>query len=137
MFSNSVMQQKKESYADLTKALEVMRYIDDKTPKSKIFYAMYLLETRQLTNVASIHVNFEYSLTFLLLLNNFYNFQKDSPFPLIADVVLNSLLDVNEVEAYFISKNLFKCSEEISRDMANLKLLTSQTLEKEDADLYK
>jgi hypothetical protein len=63
-------------------------------------------------------------------------FQKDSPFPLIADVILESL-DVSEVEAYFISKNLFECSEEISKDLSNLKILTSQTLEKEDADLYK
>jgi hypothetical protein len=52
------MEQKKESYSDLLKALEVMRYIDDKTPKSKIFYAMFLLESRQLTNIISIHVSF-------------------------------------------------------------------------------
>lgn len=62
----SVMEQKKETYDDLLRALEVMRYVDDKTPKSKIFYAMYLLEVRQLSNIACIHVS---------LMQNYHYFQ--------------------------------------------------------------
>lgn len=64
------------------------------------------------------------------------DFQKESPFPLIADVILNSV-DVNEVEAYFITRNFYKLSEDISKDLAKLKQLTFQVLEKEDNDLFK
>lgn len=66
----------------------------------------------------------------------YVEFQKESPFPLIADVILNSL-DVNEVEAYFISRNFYKLSEDISKDLTKLKQLTFQVLEKEDNDLFK
>lgn len=51
-----VMQQKKETYDDLIRALEVMRYIDDRTPKSKVFYAMFLLETKKLNNYVNVNV---------------------------------------------------------------------------------
>lgn len=53
----SVMSQKKEMYQDLIRALEVMRLIDEKTPKNIVFYAMWLLETRQLKNSVAIHVS--------------------------------------------------------------------------------
>lgn len=52
-----VVKQKKEMFNDLVHALHIMRYIDDQTPKARVFYAMYLLETRQLSCAASIHVN--------------------------------------------------------------------------------
>lgn len=54
---DSVMDHKKEMYNDLKRALESMKYIDEsKTPKNRIFYAMYLLETRQLSNPSVIQV---------------------------------------------------------------------------------
>ena len=52
-----VMQQKKETFEDLTKALEVMKYIDDRTPKSRVFYAMYLLETKKLNSSVNLYVS--------------------------------------------------------------------------------
>lgn len=52
-----VMQQKKETYEDLTRALEVMRYVDDRTPKSKVFYAMFLLETKKLSTSVNLYVS--------------------------------------------------------------------------------
>lgn len=51
-------------------------------------------------------------------------------------MILNSL-DVTPVEAYFITRNFYKQSEEISKDLMSLKQLTFQVLEREDADLYK
>lgn len=51
------MIQKQETFCDLKKALEVMRYIDEKTPKSKVFYAMWLMETRALANGTNIYVS--------------------------------------------------------------------------------
>lgn len=43
------MNQKKDIYYDLHHALEVMRYVDEKTPTNKVLYAMWLLETRKLS----------------------------------------------------------------------------------------
>lgn len=51
-----VIEQKKAIYYDLTHALEIMGYINNQTPKHKLFYAMYLLETRQLANATLINV---------------------------------------------------------------------------------
>lgn len=51
------MNQKKEMFTDLTRALEVMRMVDEKTPKNIIFYAMWLLENKQLRNTQSINVS--------------------------------------------------------------------------------
>lgn len=53
-----VIRQKKETFNDLIHALNVLRYIDDQTPKARVFYAMHLLETRQLTNMAIIYVGY-------------------------------------------------------------------------------
>lgn len=43
-----VMTQREAVYEDLLRALQVMRIVDDKTPKPKVLYAMWLLETKQL-----------------------------------------------------------------------------------------
>lgn len=48
-------------YQDLLKVLKTLRIIDDKTPKSKMFYAMWLLENKYLTvgfnfNVSTIPI---------------------------------------------------------------------------------
>jgi hypothetical protein len=51
-------------------------------------------------------------------------------------VIIESL-EVDEVESYFLSRNFYKFSEEISRDIEKLKKLTKTLLEKEDLDLYK
>lgn len=51
-----VMQQKRETYEDLTRALNLMRYIDDRTPNSKKFYAMHLLETKKLSSSINLNV---------------------------------------------------------------------------------
>jgi TBC1 domain family member 7 len=52
-----VMEQKKEIYDDLQRALTCMGYIDEKTPKNRVFYAMWLLETRQLPTGMNIYVS--------------------------------------------------------------------------------
>ena len=43
-----VMEQRKAVYEDLLHALRKMRIVDEKTPKSRVFYAMWLLENKQL-----------------------------------------------------------------------------------------
>ena len=51
------MNQKRDIYNDLNHALEVMRYIDEKTPKNRVFYAMWLLEKRALARGTNIYVS--------------------------------------------------------------------------------
>lgn len=51
------MNQKRDIYNDLLHALEVMRYVDDKTPQSTVYYAMWLLEKRSLGSGTNIHVS--------------------------------------------------------------------------------
>ena len=63
-------------------------------------------------------------------------FQKEAAFPLISDVIIEGL-DVGIVESYFLARNFYRFSEEISADLAKLKSLTYHTLEKEDNDLFK
>lgn len=64
-------------------------------------------------------------------------FQRDAVFPLIAEVIIESLDLAGDVESYFLARNFYKFSEEISNDLPKLKALTFQTLEKEDGDLFR
>lgn len=60
-----VMAQWSMVYDDLLRALKVLRLIDDKTSKSRIFYAMWLLENRKLK--AGVNINVSCKLTECLL----------------------------------------------------------------------
>ena len=111
-----------------------MKYIDEKTPQARVFYAMYLLQKNQLSTASNIYVRI------FLFLNYFsssinYLFQREAVFPQIADVIIESL-EVDVVESYFIAKNFYKYSEEIVSELPKLKQLTFQYLEKEDAELF-
>ncbi|KAL7031653.1 hypothetical protein ACKWTF_007089 [Chironomus riparius] len=111
-----VMQQKKETYEDLIRALDVMKYIDDRTPKSRVFYAMYLLETKKLNSSANLY--------------------RDSVFSLLAEVILEGL-EADPVESYFITKSFYRFSEDISNELPKLKHQTHFYLEKEEEEIYR
>lgn len=51
-----VMTQRSEVYEDLLRALHVMNIVNDQTPISNTFYAMWLLENRQLSLSVNIKV---------------------------------------------------------------------------------
>lgn len=51
------MCQRDAVYTDLMKALTILRIVDDKTPKTKVFHAMWLLETKQLKVGFNINVS--------------------------------------------------------------------------------
>lgn len=63
-------------------------------------------------------------------------FQTEAIFPLIAQVIIESL-EEGPVESYFLARNFYKFSEEIANEIPKFKALTAQMLEKEDSDLYK
>lgn len=52
------MMQRTEIFQISQRALKIMKYIDDKTPKNKVFYAMWLLEHKAL-NHANLQVRAE------------------------------------------------------------------------------
>ena len=53
----SVMIQRRAIYEDLHRALTIMKYIDEKTSKNKVFHAMWLLETKSLLTTVNIEVS--------------------------------------------------------------------------------
>lgn len=112
-----VLTQKKASFADLKHALKTMRYIDDRTSKSKCFYLMFLLEKRA-------------------TLTLFNSPASDSNFIKIADCLLG-VFDSNDVETYFMTKKFYKYSEEVESELPKLIKITHGLLEKKDPELYK
>lgn len=52
-----VMTQRREVFEDLQNALRIMNIISEQTPMPNIFYAMWLLENKQLRLGVNINVN--------------------------------------------------------------------------------
>lgn len=50
------MTQRVAVYEDLYRALGILRIIDDKTPTSRVFHAMWLLENKKLKSGFNINV---------------------------------------------------------------------------------
>lgn len=126
-------------YEDLLRALKVLRLIDDKTSKSRIFYAMWLLENRKLKAGVNINVRFNFSWlparrTDIVL---WLHFQIDNTFVDITEVLHGSSISENDVDLYWISKGFYDITREISRDFAKMKDLTYVLLEKEDNAMFK
>ena len=69
-------------------------------------------------------------------MNFISNFQKDTSFSMIANVLLESL-ESEDVDIYFLAKSFYRFSEEIEKELPKLIQLTLTLLEKEDTDLYK
>ncbi|XP_052865648.1 TBC1 domain family member 7 [Anopheles cruzii] len=110
-----VMEQRNAVYNDLLKALTTMRIVDENTPTARVFYAMWLMEKRQLTLGRDITQE-----------SHFCNITK----------VLLKIFD-NDIETYWMAKSLYDYSEEVALEMGKLSDLTYTTLEKEDSTLYK
>ncbi len=91
-----------------------MGYIDEKTPKSKVFYAMYLLEKRA-------------------TISN--NLPQDSTFVKIAESLLG-IFEENNCEAYFITKKFHNFALQIENDLQNFIKITDDLLQKNDKELY-
>ncbi|XP_055630478.1 TBC1 domain family member 7 isoform X2 [Toxorhynchites rutilus septentrionalis] len=108
-----VMTQREAVYNDLLRALHVIRIIDERTPKHKVLYAMWLLETKQLC------LGFDLN---------------ESPFCNITEVLLQ-FFD-NDVEIYWMAKGFQENSQEILEEMGKLTDLTSTILEKEDNGIF-
>lgn len=140
-----VLEQLTAVYQDLVKALQIMRITTDSkdeettvtSSKSRTFYAMFLLENKQLHLGFNINVIFDlrfypYFLTFI-----FIHRQHPNSFTKIADTVLEIDGFDNDVESYWITKGFFELTQDFVSDLTKLIDLTHITLEKEDNEIYK
>ncbi|XP_055380955.1 TBC1 domain family member 7 [Condylostylus longicornis] len=109
-----VMEQRIAVYVDIFQAVNIMRYINDKTPKARVFYVMWLLETRKL------HPDF--------------NIYEETQFVDIAETLLQVF--ESDVEIYWITKEFFQFTNEIRSEFSKLKELTLNILEKEDTTIF-
>ncbi|XP_059612010.1 TBC1 domain family member 7 [Phlebotomus argentipes] len=120
MYTNSlqyVMTQRKAVYNDLLHALKMMRLVDEaKMPKSRILYAMWLLETKRL------HLGFNISTTE----HNFIG---------ISETLLQLFDD--EVEIYWMAKKFYEITEDIEKDLPKLITLTTSLFEKNNQELFR
>uniref|UniRef100_A0A1B0GMI1 TBC1 domain family member 7 n=1 Tax=Phlebotomus papatasi TaxID=29031 RepID=A0A1B0GMI1_PHLPP len=120
MYTNNlqyVMTQRKAVYMDLLRALKMMRLVDEaKMPKSRIFYAMWLLETKRLQLGCNIST-------------------AEDSFIAIAETLLK-LFD-NEVEIYWMAKKFYEITEDIEKDLPKLLALTNSLLEKNNQELFR
>uniref|UniRef100_A0A1B0CL08 TBC1 domain family member 7 n=1 Tax=Lutzomyia longipalpis TaxID=7200 RepID=A0A1B0CL08_LUTLO len=120
MYTNNlqyVMIQRKAVYTDLLRALKIMKLIDEvKMPKSRILYAMWLLETKRLPLGCNISTS-------------------EHNFIAISETLLQ-LFD-NEVEIYWMAKKIYQITEDIEKDLPKLTTLTNSLLEKNNQDLYR
>lgn len=112
-----VLAQKRACFDDLKHALRVMRYIDDKTPKTKCFSLMFQIEKKT-------------------TLFNYNTPASEANFMKIADCLLG-VFDSNDVETYFMAKKFYRFSEEVEAELPRLIKITNALLEKQDSELYK
>lgn len=64
------MTQRQEVYDDLNHALRIMNIINDQTPTSNVFYAMWLLENKQLRLGLNINVKIAWFRVSLVAIRN-------------------------------------------------------------------
>lgn len=109
------MDQRKQEYNDLLRALNVMRIIDSYTPKPQVFLAMWLLQTG----------NFTYDI----------NLVDEKGFIPIVQSVIQFFDD--ETDVYWIAKSFYDNVHKFQNDIPKLIECSHNLLEKEDPDLYK
>lgn len=108
-----VYQQRSETYSDLLKALETMRYIDSSTPKHKVIFLIWSLENKVLMEVP---------------------FNEDNCLTRIIKILIETFDD--DVMIFWISRQFFNFSREIHNDYYKHLDLFKCLLEKEDTQLY-
>ncbi|KAL5283552.1 TBC1D7 family protein [Megaselia abdita] len=109
-----VLQQRSETYSDLLRALQTMRYIDSSTPKHKVIFLMWALENKVLMEVP---------------------FSDENCLTKIIKILLE-MFDDDYVMIFWISREFFKFSQEIHLDYEKHLYLFKCLLEKEDSQLF-
>ncbi|KAJ8920268.1 hypothetical protein NQ315_011929 [Exocentrus adspersus] len=110
-----VMDQRKQEFTDLLRALNVMRVIDSYTSKPQIFLAMWLLQTGNFT----CDINLIDEKGFVSIVQAMMQFFED------------------ETDVYWLAKNFYENVDKFQADIPKLTECSYNLLEKEDAELYK
>ncbi|XP_037815137.1 TBC1 domain family member 7 [Lucilia sericata] len=112
-----IMEQRKAVYDDLLRAVTIMQYVNQSTPKCKVLLSMWQLEQNCL-----LHAH-----------NNSDKMEIDQNFIEIVKVLLQLFDD--DVETYWLAKEFYACTREIQQECGKLKELTQNLLKKEDSQL--
>jgi len=115
---NFVSLQRREQYEDLERALEIMKKVDKETARPVFFLKMYLLEEGKLL------INEESQLTETPNLN------------FIAIATTCTCMFEDDVESFWITKNLHKLQMKFQNSLPGLVDSTETFLQKEDPALY-
>ncbi|CAH1973882.1 unnamed protein product [Acanthoscelides obtectus] len=110
-----IMDQREQEYNDLLRALNVMRIIDQNTPKTQVFLAMWLLQTDNLTY--DLNLSAEHG--FLPIVQSFMQFFDNSS------------------DVYWMAKKFYDNVRKFQADVPILVERTHILLEKEDSAYYK
>ncbi|XP_067626147.1 TBC1 domain family member 7 [Eurosta solidaginis] len=111
-----ILEQRTAVYEDLLRAVTMMQYIDQTSPKSKVLQTMWLLENGRLLHPLIGPP------------------EDDNSFMEIVKVLLQ-IFD-NDVETYWIAKEFFGLTKGIEKECAKLKELTETLLKREDIEFY-
>lgn len=138
------MAQRRQVYDDLYNALKVMNIITEQTPIPIVFYAMWLLENKQLRLGLNINVIFQYQfgmanqivlLISLLSLHLYFGTQNRCNFAIITEALQETFDD--KIDLYWIAKGFYKCTLGIASEFSQLKELSYKLLEKENPQIHK
>ncbi|KAG5885156.1 hypothetical protein JTB14_037605 [Gonioctena quinquepunctata] len=110
-----VLDQRKQEYNDLYRALSVMRIIESTTPKPQIFYAMWMLQSGNFT----LDVSLVSEKGFLPIAQSFMHFVDE------------------DSDVYWLSKNFYNVVCKFESDIPKLIERSYTLLEKEDPSYYK
>ncbi|TMW50521.1 hypothetical protein DOY81_004382 [Sarcophaga bullata] len=110
-----IMEQRRAVYDDLLRAVTIMQYVNQSTPKYKVLLNMWQLEQNRL-----LHANSDKT-------------DVDRIFLEIVKVLLQLFDD--DVETYWLAKEFYACTREIQQELVKLKELSQTLLKKEDSQL--
>ncbi|XP_023011491.2 TBC1 domain family member 7 [Leptinotarsa decemlineata] len=110
-----IMDQRKQEYQDLYRALNVMRIIDANTPKPQIFFAMWMLQAGNF----SLDKNLVSEKGFIPIAQSFMQFVDD------------------DSDVYWLSKNFYDNVCKFESEIPKLIERSYSLLEKEDSTYYK
>ncbi|KAL3268741.1 hypothetical protein HHI36_007843 [Cryptolaemus montrouzieri] len=110
-----IVDQRKQEYNDLVRALNVMKIVDNNTPKPKVLYAAFLLQS----NALKFETSFQTSRGFCEIVQFLMPYYKE------------------DAELYWLAKGFYYCVHSFDHDLPKLIEAVSNLLEKEEPIVYK
>jgi len=119
-FHDFVMDQRKQEYNDLHHALKITKIVDEKTPKSQVLLAMWLIQTGNYTfDLNLTHQEHSNASCFLAIIKCLLHFFED------------------DIDIFWIARRFHGNMVKIQSDIPKLLECTQTLLEKEDPEFYR